>query len=126
MTAKTSRRHGKHQMPRRPQSSAPIRQAAPRDMAEDTGAHRYHTKPARLPQRQSHRIRNGEMNDWIKAGLVLAGIVVAVVIAVHFIGGSGTSTPPTSTNNGGQFQGNPTGPGGGGSQPVIITPSGGG
>jgi len=104
-----------------------MRQTASRGMAEDTGARRYHTKPAQLPRRRSFSGRNEGMNDWVKAGLLLVGIVVAVIIAVHFIGGSST---PSSTNNGNPPQGIPGGgqeiqnPGSG--QPVIITPSGGG
>jgi hypothetical protein len=51
--------------------------------------------PSRLPQRSAQR-RDGT-NDWLKAGGLLVGFVVAVIVAVHVIGSPGGSAPTASS-----------------------------
>jgi hypothetical protein len=64
------------------------------------------------------------MNEWIKAGLLLAGFVVAIILAVHVIGGAHAAPSPTASANGTQTPGsggNSGGPSGGYTPPVVDT-----
>jgi hypothetical protein len=135
MTARTAKQHRKSAPSRKslashqPAATAPVRQAAapatPRRSETETAEARHiSTAPARPSRRTNRQKRSEGSSEWIKAVLLLAGFVVAVIVAVHFIGGS--STPSSSTpGNGNQLQG-PPGGAGNGSQPIVITPSSGG
>jgi len=67
-------------------------------------------RPRRTSQRNRPvltRKRSKETNEWITAGAIFLGLIIAVVVGIHVIGGHSTTTP----NAGNGFFGNGTGNG---------------
>jgi hypothetical protein len=90
--------------PRKIQTSSRSRTALPRQLATSPKPSKSMGKSAdarqsRGPRRTAHHKRNGETSEWIRVGLLLVGFVTAVLIAVHFLGGTGTPSAPTASGN---------------------------
>src|SRR5579863_3443142 len=43
--------------------------------------------------------RSKETNEWIGAGALFGGLILALVLGLHFIGGSSTTPAAATTNN---------------------------
>jgi hypothetical protein len=125
MTTKSFKQPRKIQAPTRSRTALPRQLVTSPKPCQSVGKS-ADARHARVPQRTTRHKRNEGTSEWIRVGLLLAGFITAVIIAVHFLGGTGT--PSASTASGNQPAENTSTPGSsisgkaGNTDPVSSTP----